>query len=57
MTAREHLKREREHVKTVRYYLKQRMYVQAFQSLAWALEQATAADLGGARQTSLPGVE
>lgn len=36
--------REREHVKTVRYHLNGRNYLAAMQSLAWAFQQATAAD-------------
>ncbi len=44
MNAAAHRKMEREHVRSVRYYLRHKLYVQAFQSLAWALQQATAAD-------------
>ena len=48
MTPRErildHRKRERMHVRSVQYCMRQGLYVEAFRSLAWALQQATAAD-------------
>lgn len=37
-------KREREHVKTVRYFLRAADYVSAMRALAWALQASTAAD-------------
>ena len=40
----EHRKSERMHVSMVRYHLKHANYVEAFRSLAWALQQSTAAD-------------
>lgn len=49
MTPREkvrmHRKSEREHVRAVRYFLKHEDYTQAATRLAWALQQATAADV------------
>jgi hypothetical protein len=39
-----HRSRERVCVAAVKYALKTRNYVEAFRHLAWALEQATAAD-------------
>ncbi len=45
MKAKEHRKREREHQASVRYNLKHRNYVGAFQALAWAFQQSTAGDI------------
>ena len=43
--AAQHRKQERQHAKTARYYIRQKMYAEAIRSLAWALQQETAADL------------
>lgn len=39
-----HRGRENQHVRMVRYNLRNKQYVEAFRNLAWALEQSTAAD-------------
>lgn len=49
--SRYHRKREREHVRTVRWALKHKNYVEAFQHLAWALQQSTAADAALSTET------
>ncbi len=50
--SRYHRRREREHVRAVKYALRWKNYVQAFQYLAWALQQSTAADSALSNETS-----